>query len=67
MLGASTFEETVDPKDAEVWISRLEKCFRVMRCPEDRKVSLAVFLLQKGAKDWWRLAEGRWGKDTKPT
>lgn len=38
-----------------------------MRCLEDRKVSLVVFLLQKGAKDWWWLAEGRWEKNMEPT
>ena len=37
-LGATSFEGTTDPADAEVWLKQIEKCFRVMRCPEDRKV-----------------------------
>jgi len=60
-LGATTFEGTVDPVEAEAWLNLLEKCYRVMRCPEDRKVELAVFLLQKGAEDWWRIVESRKG------
>jgi len=58
-LGATIFEGTVDPAEAEAWLNLLEKCYRVMRCPNDRKVELAVFLLQKGAEDWWRVVESR--------
>ncbi|KAA0059506.1 uncharacterized protein E6C27_scaffold518G00110 [Cucumis melo var. makuwa] len=32
----------------------LEKCFDVINCPEERKVRLATFLLQKEAKGWWK-------------
>ncbi|KAL0549329.1 hypothetical protein IC582_013810 [Cucumis melo] len=32
----------------------LEKCFDVMNCPEERKVRLATFLLQKEAEGWWK-------------
>ena len=28
-----------------------------MHCPEDRKLDLVTFMLQKGAEDWWRLIE----------
>ena len=59
VLCATTFEGTVDPAEAEAWLNLLEKCYRVMRCPNDRKVELAVFLLQKGAEDWWRVVESR--------
>ena len=30
-----------------------------MHCPEDRKLDLVTFMLQKGAEDWWRLIEHR--------
>ena len=30
-LGATTFEGTVDPVEAEAWLNLLEKCYRVMR------------------------------------
>lgn len=39
----------------------------VMRCPEDRKVTVAIFLLQKGVDDWWRLVENRWKEGNKPS
>ncbi|KAL0533781.1 hypothetical protein IC582_027827 [Cucumis melo] len=32
----------------------LGKCFDVMNCPEERKVRLATFLLQKEAEGWWK-------------
>lgn len=51
-LGATTFAGTTNLVDTEVW-NRLEKCFRVMRCLEDRKVELATFLLEKRAENWW--------------
>ncbi|XP_038896416.1 uncharacterized protein LOC120084680 [Benincasa hispida] len=56
-LGATTFDGTTDPLDAEIWLGLIEKCFKVMRCPEDCKVELATFLLQKGVEKWWKLVE----------
>ena len=47
--------------DAEAWLTLIEKCFRVMRCLEHRNVELAIFLLQIGAEDWWRITESRRG------
>ncbi|TYK04695.1 Integrase, catalytic core [Cucumis melo var. makuwa] len=32
----------------------LEKCLDVMSCPEEGKVRLATFLLQKEAEGWWK-------------
>ncbi|KAL0549270.1 hypothetical protein IC582_013751 [Cucumis melo] len=37
----------------------LEKCFDVMNCPEERKVRLATFLLQKEAEGWWKFILAR--------
>ncbi|KAA0053247.1 DNA/RNA polymerases superfamily protein [Cucumis melo var. makuwa] len=53
-LGATVFEGSTDPADAENWLNMLEKCFDVMNCPEERKVRLATFLLQKEAEGWWK-------------
>ncbi|XP_038904225.1 uncharacterized protein LOC120090569 [Benincasa hispida] len=53
------FEGMTDPMNAERWINQLEKCFNVMRCPEDRKVNLATFLLQKRAEEWWKVLRNR--------
>ncbi|TYK11835.1 uncharacterized protein E5676_scaffold152G00520 [Cucumis melo var. makuwa] len=53
-LGATVFEGSTDPADAEVWLNMLVKCFDVMSCPQKRKVRLATFLLQKEAEGWWK-------------
>ncbi|KAA0048700.1 retrotransposon protein [Cucumis melo var. makuwa] len=53
-LGATVFEGSTDPADAENWLNMLEKCFDVMNCPEEGKVRLATFLLQKEAGRWWK-------------
>ncbi|KAA0042309.1 reverse transcriptase [Cucumis melo var. makuwa] len=53
-LGATVFEGFTDPGDAENWLNMPEKCFDVMNCPEERKVRLATFLLQKEAEGWWK-------------
>ncbi|KAI0512356.1 hypothetical protein KFK09_012995 [Dendrobium nobile] len=47
------FEGAVEPRAAEEWLRRLEKTFDGMQCPADRKVSLAVFLLDGEAEHWW--------------
>ncbi|KAA0041492.1 Gag protease polyprotein [Cucumis melo var. makuwa] len=53
-LRATVFEGSTDPPDAENWLNMLEKCFDVMNCPEERKVRLTTFLLQKEAEGWWK-------------
>ena len=30
-----------------------------MHYPEDRKLDLVTYMLQKGAEDWWRLIENK--------
>ncbi|XP_038882386.1 uncharacterized protein LOC120073654 [Benincasa hispida] len=60
-LEATMFDGTTDPLDPEIWLDLIEKCFKVMRCPEDRKVELATFLLQKEAEKWWKVIEVRRG------
>ncbi|TYK11725.1 uncharacterized protein E5676_scaffold304G00370 [Cucumis melo var. makuwa] len=53
-LGATVFEGSTDLADADAWLNMLEKCFDVMSCPQERKVRLATFLLQKEAEGWWK-------------
>uniref|UniRef100_A0A9I9EGA9 Serine/threonine-protein kinase nek2 n=1 Tax=Cucumis melo TaxID=3656 RepID=A0A9I9EGA9_CUCME len=53
-LGATMFKGSTDPTDVENWLNMLEKYFDVMNCPEERKVKLATFLLQKEAEGWWK-------------
>ncbi|KAA0032041.1 DNA/RNA polymerases superfamily protein [Cucumis melo var. makuwa] len=51
--------EGVGPSDPKMMygierLNMLEKCSDVMDCPEERKVRLATFLLQKEAEGWWK-------------
>ncbi|KAA0056177.1 uncharacterized protein E5676_scaffold206G00020 [Cucumis melo var. makuwa] len=42
-LGATVFEGSTDPADAENWLNMLEKCFDEMNCPEERKTFRGIF------------------------
>ncbi|KAA0067829.1 retrotransposon protein, putative, Ty3-gypsy subclass [Cucumis melo var. makuwa] len=42
-LGATVFEGSIDPANAENWLNMLEKCFDVMNCPEERKTFRGIF------------------------
>ncbi|KAA0032974.1 uncharacterized protein E5676_scaffold482G00290 [Cucumis melo var. makuwa] len=53
-LEATVFEDSTDPVDVKNWLNMLENCFDVMNFPEERKVRLAIFLLQKEAEGWWK-------------
>src|ERR1051325_8435343 len=59
-LGATTFAGTTNPADTELWLKTLEKCFEITECPEEKRVKSAVFLLQKGAEDWWHTTKQRY-------
>ncbi|XP_028554454.1 uncharacterized protein LOC110107285 [Dendrobium catenatum] len=52
-LKPSRFEGTVEPRAVEDWLRRLEKTFDGMQYPPDRKVPLAVFLLDGEVERWW--------------
>ena len=40
----------------ELWLEKLQRILKEVRCPPDQKVSCAVSLLQSEAYDWWKLA-----------
>ena len=46
-LGVQEFRGTTDPTAAEEWLREIERIFGVMECPEERKVSIAFFLLKR--------------------
>ncbi|KAI0499809.1 hypothetical protein KFK09_018017 [Dendrobium nobile] len=47
------FKGAVGPQAAEDWIMRVEKIFDSMQCPGNRKVPLAVFMLESETERWW--------------
>ncbi|PKA62662.1 hypothetical protein AXF42_Ash012249 [Apostasia shenzhenica] len=38
---------------AENWLEKIEKVFESIRCPADRKVSMATSVMDGAADDWW--------------
>ena len=53
-LSPPSFSGEPDPMVAEQWMMRMEKIFDVLNCPDDKKVSLATFMLEGEAEHWWR-------------
>ena len=46
--------DKTNPMAAESWIIELEKAFDMGQVADDRKLSLAIFLLKKDGYNWWR-------------
>ena len=43
-----------NPEGAQEWLKEIEKIFRVMRCPGNKKVTFGTHVLTKEAKYWWK-------------
>ncbi|KAL6313607.1 hypothetical protein AAG906_006976 [Vitis piasezkii] len=56
-LGPPYFSSTLDPTEAEAWIMKIEKFFKVIDCSEEQKASYAAFMLDKEANHWWRMTK----------
>nr|XP_004515569.1 uncharacterized protein LOC101501792 [Cicer arietinum] len=52
------FRGSSDPVEAEEWLLKLEKIFRVMRCSDGQRVDLVVYMLESDAEHWWNCARG---------
>ncbi|KAK8956764.1 hypothetical protein KSP39_PZI001464 [Platanthera zijinensis] len=49
--------------ETEGWIKRIELIFNAMKCPDDQKIDLVVFLLEGEANRWWdSLRQGRFSR-----
>lgn len=44
-IGPPGFHGTSNPMEAEDWLMRIKKIFKVLNCLEDQKVNLATFVL----------------------
>ena len=44
------FEGNFDTQVAEDWVSQLEKIFKVLECPTERKTQLAIYKLEKNVQ-----------------
>ena len=49
-----SFAGEVDPEKAESWVNNMEKIFRAMSCPTERRVDLATYRFAEEAEHWWR-------------
>ncbi|XP_058068413.1 uncharacterized protein LOC131217494 [Magnolia sinica] len=50
-----SFRGEPDPMVEDRWRAQLEKIFIVMGCTKEQKVTLAIFLLDGEAEQWWEL------------
>ena len=57
-LEAADFHGTTDPAEAETWLKRTERIFRLMRCTVKDQLDFAVSLLQGDTYDWWETVPG---------
>ena len=47
------FHSNTDPVEAEEWLNKLEKIFRVMKCDDSQKVDFATYMLESDVEHWW--------------
>jgi hypothetical protein len=59
-LKPPAFHGSANPLESEDWLKEVEKIFDVMHCPDEEKVTLAIFMLQGGASDWWRVHKNKY-------
>jgi Retroviral aspartyl protease/RNase H-like domain found in reverse transcriptase/Reverse transcriptase (RNA-dependent DNA polymerase)/Integrase zinc binding domain/Retrotransposon gag protein/Zinc knuckle len=63
-MGPPEFRGVPDPSKAESWIKDIEKIFRLIKCPDNEKVTLASFMLKGEAGFWWESMEENYsGRD----
>ena len=47
------FTGKASPDEADAWLSKCEKIFRVMNCEDEQKLLFATYLLNEDAEYWW--------------
>ncbi|XP_027941232.1 uncharacterized protein LOC114195034 [Vigna unguiculata] len=47
------FNDKVSPDEADAWLRKCEKIFKVMNCPDEQKLLFATYLLNDDAEYWW--------------
>ena len=57
------FKGEPDDRQAESWLSEVEKIFRVLNYTEEQRVRYATFLLDEATHNWWRIVEQRWWRN----
>ena len=47
------FTSKVSPDEADAWLHKCEKIFKVMNCEDEQKLLFATYLLNEDTKYWW--------------
>ena len=47
------FTGKVSPDEADAWLRKCEKIFRVMNCEDEQKLLFVTYLLNEDAEYWW--------------
>ncbi|MQM15692.1 hypothetical protein Taro_048646 [Colocasia esculenta] len=55
-MGPPAFKGSSQPEIVEGWVREIEKIFKAIRCEEEDKVTLATYMLQDRADEWWQSA-----------
>ncbi|KAK9732772.1 hypothetical protein RND81_04G020700 [Saponaria officinalis] len=51
-----TYDGVCNPVVLEAWIREMEQLFTATLCPEDQKVGIASYYLQREADNWWSIS-----------
>ncbi|KAK9740123.1 hypothetical protein RND81_03G013200 [Saponaria officinalis] len=52
-----TYDGVCNPVLLEAWIREMEKLFTATQCPEDQKIDIASYYLQREADNWWAISK----------
>jgi len=47
------FTGKASPDEADAWLHKCEKIFKVMNCADEQKLLFAMYLLNDDAEFWW--------------
>ena len=53
LYGVEKYSGSIYPTEIEEWMHRVQKCFEIIGCDEDIKVTLVETMLIDDAKEWW--------------
>uniref|UniRef100_A0A2N9GSP6 Reverse transcriptase domain-containing protein n=1 Tax=Fagus sylvatica TaxID=28930 RepID=A0A2N9GSP6_FAGSY len=56
-LDPPSFKGSKDPLEADNWLKELDRLFKAMNVRDEKRVTLAVFMLKGDALEWWESTE----------
>ncbi|KAK2984628.1 hypothetical protein RJ640_001446 [Escallonia rubra] len=52
-----TYGQVLDKEDAEAWLSKLKKRFKLLNITDRQKVDIGIYQLENEAHQWWKMVE----------